>query len=129
MGSRGSSSSKVSYNISDKEQEGGNWNVVSKKNGMYVYEMKNPDAPIKPPEHSKFPNRIVIMYHRSTDKTQGVKTVTHYDENGNRDFEIHTANHKGIQPHVHSCSEQTKFSPPTTLTSEQQAILDNALNY
>ncbi len=69
------------------------------------------------------------MYHKPTDKSYGIKSVTHYDANGDRDFEIHTIGHKGIKPHFHLCSEKNKFSEPFAMTKEKQELLDKAINF
>lgn len=123
MGGRGKSNSSTSTpgaNLS-------HWNVVRNKGNMYVYEMKNPKAALKPPVSDQIPNSFVIMYRKATDKMQGIKSITSYDANGIRDYEIHTADHKGLGPHFHKFINGTiPDGEPQSLTPELQSILDKA---
>ena len=127
MGSRGGTSSGGIPTASAPGANLENWNVVRNKGNMYVYEMKNPKSALKPPERGQIPNSFVIMHHKPSDKTQGVKSVTHFDENGVRDYEIHTTDHKGLEPHYHIFENgKIPVGDPKSLTAELQNVLNKA---
>lgn len=127
MGSGGSMSSGSIPTATAPGANLENWNVVRQKGDMYVYEMKNPKAALKPPERGQVPNSYVVMHHKASDKTQGVKSVTHYNEDGVRDYEIHTTPHKGLSEHYHSYEKgKTPIGDPKPLTPELQKILEQA---
>ena len=89
--------------------------------------MKDSKSSMFPPREGQLPNSWVVMHHKINDKIQGVKTVSHYDKFGMRDYEIHTMDHKGIKPHVHMCIDGKPVGDPLPLNSALEVILDKAI--
>ena len=105
------------------------WNVIRQKDNMFVYEMKDSKAALKPPERGQVPNSFVIMYHKDSDKIQGIKSITHFNDDGVRDYEIHTTDHKGLGSHYHVFKDgKLPVGEPQSLTPELKNILDVAKN-
>ncbi len=91
-----------------------------------VLEQKDPQKGGKLPEESRTPNRIYVsLYANGKD----VKAIAQYDENGKKMYEIHTAEHKGYQPHYHIWKDGKPDKGLHHLTPEMQQLLTKVLNY
>lgn len=94
MGANGSSASGSTYS-----EIGRRWKTVAVlSNGMKVIELKNSKANHKAPEESHSPNSVYVMFNKDG---RGIKSISKYDEDCKKVFEIHTVNHKGLGAHYH----------------------------
>ena len=91
-----------------------------------VLEQKDPKRGGKLPEESRTPNRIYVsLYANGKD----VKAIAQYDENGKKMYEIHTHDHKGIQPHYHIWKDGVQQDGAYHLTQKMQQLLTKVQNY
>ena len=95
MGGNGSFS-----NGSTSTEEGRRLKTIYEFGGdIKIIELKNSKDPIKLPEESHSPNATYAIFNKGG-KT--IKAVAKYNGEGKKLFEIHTAPHKGLQPHYHN---------------------------
>ena len=94
MGGNGSAA-----NGSTSTEVGRRWKtVITLPNGMKVIELKNPKDNHKSPEESHSPNSTYILFNKNG---KGIKSISKYDGNCKKVFEIHTVDHKGLGAHYH----------------------------
>ena len=91
-----------------------------------VLEQKDPKKSGKLPEESFTSNRIYVsLYANGKD----VKAIAQYDENGQKIYEIHTAEHKGIKPHYHIWNNGKPEKDVHHLTLAMKNLLTKVRNY
>lgn len=94
MGANGSAASG-----STSTEIGRRWKTVAVlANGMKVIELKDSKANHKAPEESRSPNSIYVMFNKDGN---GIKSISKYDGDCKKVFEIHTVDHKGMGVHYH----------------------------
>lgn len=117
MGANGSYASG-----STATEEGRRWKTVGVlANGAKVIELKNPKDNHKAPEESHSPNSLYVMFNKNGD---GIKSISKYDGNCKKVFEIHTADHKGLGPHFHPW-ENGRPTGAKPLTPELKKLLND----
>lgn len=117
MGANGSFASG-----STATEEGRRWKTVAVlSNGYKVIELKNSKSPHKAPEESHTPNSVYVMFNKNG---TGIKSISLYGNDGTKQFEIHTTDHKGLGAHYHIWSNG-KAGKAEPLTDSMKAILSN----
>lgn len=122
MGANGSHASGVL-----KTEEGRAYKTLFKIGDNIVYlSQKNPKKEGKLPEESHTPNRIYVSF-----KADGkdVKAIAKYGSDGKKLWEIHTLNHKGIQPHYHVWKNGAPSEDGFALNGEMSKLLKKVRNY
>lgn len=116
MGANGSASSG-----STATEEGRRWKTVATlSNGYKVIELKDRNAQHKAPEESHSPNSVYVMFNKDGN---GLKSISSYDDDCKKEFEIHTQPHKNLGEHYHKW-ENGKAGPAEPLTEKMKSILD-----
>ncbi len=101
---------------------GRRWKTVTiLPNGMKVIELKDSRSNHKAPEESHSPNNIYVMFNKDGN---GIKSISKYGCNGEKLFEIHTTDHKGLGVHFHQW-EHGKQGEANPLTDAMKKILDD----
>ena len=122
MGANGSHASGVL-----NTEEGRAYKTLFKMGDNIVYlSQKNPKKEGKLPEESHTPNRIYVSF-----KADGkdVKAIAKYGSDGKKQWEIHTLNHKGIQPHYHVWKNGAPSEDGFALNVEMSKLLKKVRNY
>ena len=116
MGANGSAASG-----STATEIGRRWKTVAVlPNGMKVIELKNPKSNHKAPEESQSPNSIYVMFNKDGN---GVKSISQYDGDCKKVYEIHTVDHKGLGVHYHPW-HNGRPGEASPLTATMKKMLD-----
>ena len=116
MGANGSAASG-----STSIEIGRRWKTVAVlPNGMKVIELKNPKSNHKAPEESRSPNSVYVMFNKDG---RGYKSISIYDRNCEKVYEIHTADHKGLGVHYHPW-RNGRAGDATPLTAAMRKMLE-----
>lgn len=116
MGANGSAASG-----STSTEIGRRWKTVAVlPNGMKVIELKNPKTNHKAPEESHSPNSIYVMFNKDGN---GIKSISKYDGDCKKVFEIHTVDHKGLGVHYHPW-HNGRPGEASPLTAAMKKMLD-----
>lgn len=116
MGANGSAASG-----STSTEIGRRWKTVAAlPNGMKVIELKNPKTNHKAPEESHSPNSIYVMFNKDGN---GIKSISKYDGDCKKVYEIHTVDHKGLGVHYHPW-HNGRPGEASPLTAAMKKILD-----
>lgn len=120
MGGNGSASlGSTSY------EAGREFKTVGNIGDIQIIERKDSSKPAKLPEESHTPNRIYAEIRK--DGTD-VGAIAAYGPDCKKIYEIHTAEHHGISPHVHYWENGRPVSVQE-LNDTQQALLDKIRNF
>ncbi len=116
MGANGSKASG-----STSTEIGRRWKTVAVlPNGMKVIELKNPKSNHKAPEESHSANSVYVMFNKDG---SGIKSISKYDGESKKVFEIHTVDHKGLGVHYHPW-HNGRPEDPKPLTAGMKKMLD-----
>lgn len=103
-------------------EDGRRWKTVAVlANGTKVIELKNQKANHKAPEESNTPNSVYVMFNKDGN---GIKSISKYGSDSKKEFEIHTADHKGLGIHCHFWNEG-KSGEAIPLTEKMKKMLDD----
>lgn len=115
MGGNGSAAKGLT-----NSEAGRKFKTVGTIGDIQIVESKNPKQSAKLPEESHTPNRIYAEF-RKDGKDVGAIAV--YGPDCKKIYEIHTADHHGLNPHVHYWKDGKPVSVGP-LDASQQALLD-----
>lgn len=103
-------------------EEGRRWKTAFiLSNGAKVIELKDSKANHKAPEESHTPNSVYVMFNKDGN---GIKSISKYGNDGKKDFEIHTIDHKGLGTHYHPWNNG-RAGEATSLTDSIKKMLDD----
>ena len=121
---------------SGKSPVGDAYNNVGRVGNTYVVQMKNPKENVNLPRKSEVPNCIVAIFCKNG---ADVQKLAGYGPDCMKQWEVHTVDHHGLNPHYHPCingkPEQIVNPDGTTsnlgmrLTNEMESLLSQLRNY
>lgn len=120
MGANGSFSSGFT-----RSELGRKYKTIGTIGDIQIVTAKNHKAGTKLPEESHSPNRIYATFYKDG---HDVKAIAKYGNDGKKEWELHTIDHKNMGPHYHEW-ENGKPINNRPLTNEMKEILDNLRNY
>lgn len=115
-----------SFKLKTTESESGRrWKTVyTTPSGIKILEMKDPNAALKLPEESHTPNSVYAIFNKNG---KGVKAISKHGPNGEKLFEIHTTDHKGLGAHYHPWIDDHPL-PARPLEKGMKELIDDVLN-
>ena len=115
MGANGSKS----HGLTEPE-EGRRWKTIEVlPNGVKIIEFKNSKTPTKMPEESHSPN---VIYGMMFKKGNGLKSISVYDSDCLKIYELHNEDHDGLGPHFHYWEKGRPVGKPQPIASNPQLL-------